>query len=196
MSITIRTVFSAVVILLSAGTAWAETPVDQTPTDTVPVLDLGIARGGDKIVGASFFIGGDSSIHAGDAYYADTGLVHRFQDSDWSVKTTLGYAIAAIPRYWGDFSFKRVPLDMIAVYNIGHQHVGAGLTYHLNPWLDANGHSPDIHYNNALGMLLQYQYRMFGVRYTYIRYKARDTTGNPRLDGSSLGLFITIQFAN
>lgn len=174
-------------LLLLAGT---------TRAATAPVMDFGIARGGDKVAGASFFIGGDSSIHAGDAYYFDAGVLHRFQDSNWSFKSTVGYSVAAIPRYWGNFSFRRVPLEVISIYNIGNQHFGAGLTYHINPRFDANGHSPDIHYNNALGALLQYQYRMFGIRYTYIRYKAWDLPRNPTLDGSNLALFITVKFAD
>lgn len=169
------------------------TPADD-PGDTHAVMDLGIARGGDKVAGASFFIGGDSSIHAGDAYYIDFGTLHRFEDSHWSFKSTLGYSFAAIPRYGGNFSFRRVPLDLVEIYNIGRQHFGVGVTYHLNPRFDADGHGPDVHYNNAAGLLLQYQYRTFGMRYTYIRYKAWDVPGNPVLDGSSLGLFITFMF--
>ncbi|HET7921977.1 MAG TPA: hypothetical protein VFM15_04400 [Gammaproteobacteria bacterium] len=161
---------------------------------THPVLDFGIARGGDKVAGASFFVGGDSSIHAGDAYYINAGVLHRFPDSNWGFKSTVGYSFAAIPRYGDNFSFRRVPLEFISIYGFGDQNFGFGITCHINPWFDGNGHTPDIHYRNAVGMLLQYQYRVFGVRYTHIRYKAQGTPGNPTLDASSIGLFLTVRF--
>jgi hypothetical protein len=183
-----------IMTLLLLVTAHAgDIPLDN-PSNTQAVMDFGIARGGDKVAGASFFIGGDSSIHAGDAYYIDFGLLHRFQDSNWSFKTTVGYSFAAIPRYGGNFSFRRTPLDAIVIYNTGRQHFGIGVTDHMNPRFDADGHGPDVHYNNAAGLLLQYQYRMFGIRYTYIRYKAWDAPSEPTLDASSLGLFITMTF--
>jgi hypothetical protein len=184
----------AVTLWLMTGTAKAEDIATQVPADTAPVMDFGIARGGDKVAGASFFIGGDSSIHAGDAYYIDAGLLHRFAGSNWGFKLTAGYSIAAIPRYGGNFTFRRVPLDAVAIYSIGHQHIGFGVTWHINPRFDADGHGSDIHYNNAAGALLQYQYRMFGIRYTYIRYKSWDMPGTPTLDASSLGLFVTVRF--
>lgn len=162
--------------------------------DTRAVMDLGIARGGDKIAGASFYVGGDSSIHAGDGYYVDFGLLHRFENSNWSFKTTLGYSFAIIPRDGGNFSFRRAVLEAMAIYNIGNQHIGVGVAEHMNPWFDANGHGTDLHYNNAAGAILQYQYRVFGIRYTYIRYNSWDMPGTPTLDASSLGLFVTIQF--
>lgn len=190
----ITTSFAASIIWLACGMAHAQDNPHADTGDTRAVMDLGIARGGDKIVGASFYIGGDSSIHAGDAYYADFGLLHRFENSHWSFKATLGYSFAIIPRDGGNFSFRRTPLDVIAIYNTGRQHFGIGLTDHMNPRFDADGHDPDVHYNNAAGALLQYQYRMFGVRYTYIRYKAWDVPGNPVLDGSSLGLFVSFMF--
>jgi hypothetical protein len=176
------------------GTAHAADVSDNASDQTRAVMDLGIARGGDKVVGAHFFIGGNSSIHAGDAYYGDVGLLHNFQDSNWSIKVTAGYSFAAIPGYGGDFSFKRFPLEGLAIYNLDRQHFGIGISYHLNPRLYSNGQSQDVHYNNAAGLLLQYQYRIFGVRYTYIRYKASSVPGNPTLDASSLGLFVSIGF--
>ncbi len=178
---------------LSAGDARAD-DMDTSSSQTHPVMDFGVARGGDKILDAHFFFGGRESIHAGDAYYGDFGLLHDFEGSDWGFKLTGGYAFATIGSFGSDRTFKRFPLDGLAVYSFGRQHIGFGATYHLNPQLDMNGHGPDLRYHSAPGVILQYQYWMFGARYTYIRYRPEDATGGPDLDGSSLGLFISIEF--
>lgn len=161
---------------------------------TFPVLDTGIARGGDKLLDANFVFGGRESIHAGDAYFVDFGVMHDFEDSNWSYKITGGYAFAEVGSFWSSRTFKRFPLDAIAIYNIGRNQIGFGVTYHFNPQLDMNGHGTDVRFHDAPGVILQYQYWLFGVRYTYVRYRPKDLPGAATLDGSSLGLFVSIPF--
>lgn len=187
-------------IVLAALTASLVPPIalaDDVPDggrQTYPVMDFGIARGGDKILDAHFFVGGRESIHAGDAVYGDVGLLHDFRDSDWSFKLTGGYAFASIGSFWSSRTFKRFPLDALAIYSFDRQHIGFGVTYHFNPQLDMNGHGTDVRYHDVAGAILQYQYWLFGVRYTYIRYRPETLPGTPSFDGSSLGLFISIAF--
>lgn len=164
------------------------------PSLTHPVLDFGIARGGDKVLDAHFVFGGRESIHAGDAYYGDFGVEHEFADSGWGYKVTGGYAFASIGSFWSSRTFKRFPLDGLVTYSFGRQRIGFGATYHFQPQLDMNGHGPDVRYHDAPGVILQYQYWMFGARYTYVRYRPKDAPGLPDLDGSSLGLFVSIEF--
>lgn len=192
MSVFERLMMGALVVASLAAPGWAR--ADAGTGETHPVLDFGLTRGGDKLLDAHFFVGGRESIHAGDAFYGDFGMIHDLQDSDWSVKLTGGYAFASIGSFWSSRTFKRFPVEALMIYNTGRQHIGFGATYHFNPQLDMNGHGDDVRYHGAPGVILQYQYWMFGARYTYVRYKPRNLPGYPTLDGSSLGLFVSIEF--
>jgi hypothetical protein len=186
---------SLILAALAAPLAHADEEGQATTSSlTHPVLEFGIARGGDKVLDAHFFFGGRESIHAGDAYYTDFGLEHEFADSGWGYKVTGGYAFATIGSFGSDRTFKRFPLDALATYSFGRQRIGFGATYHFQPQLDMNGHGADVRFHDAPGVILQYQYWMFGARYTYVRYRPKDLPGAPDLDGSSLGLFISIEF--
>jgi len=188
----------AAALLLAGLMALPVAHADETDPDagssTHPVLDFGIARGGDKVLDAHFFFGGRETIHAGDAYSGDFGIEHDFAGSDWGYKLTGGYAVATIGSLWSSRSFKRFPLDGLFTYSFGRQRIGFGATYHFEPQLDMNGHGQDVRFHDAPGAVLQYQYWMFGVRYTYVRYRPKDAPGFPDLDGSSLGLFVSIEF--
>ena len=60
---------------------------------------------------------------------------------------------------------------------------------------------PNVDFSNAMGFILQYQYRFFGVRYTNINYKLSSPctgscsiTGTGSVSGSSLGIFFDFVF--
>jgi hypothetical protein len=178
---------------LLLGPAWAD-EAPPKPSDTRPTMDFGLARGGARIASKTFYIGGTSDIHAGDAYYGDIGVLHDFEGGDWSFKGTIGYSFALITAFNSSITFKRFPLDMLIIYNDGRQHLGMGVTWHFNPRIDTGDSGHDVRYDDAGGLLLQYQYSHFGVRYTYIRYRAHDLATHPSFDGSSLGLFINLTF--
>jgi hypothetical protein len=94
-----------------------------------------------------------------------------------------------------DITFTRYPVDLLALYNIGNQHLGFGLTYHADPKLNGNGHVPDVVFKDPVGLVLEYQYRIFGFRYTNIRYKVDGAcTGRCSYDGSTLGFFFNFVF--
>ena len=168
-----------------------------TPGTMRVALDAGLAGGGDKLATVTFTDGSTKSINAGDALFVDIGFLHNFAASDWSLKGTIGYAVTSVHASNGDFTFDRYPLDLIAIFSHGDHHFGVGATYQLSPHLNLDGFAPNANFDNAAGLILQYQYWMFGVRYTNITYKTVRSVhciAHCSFDGSSLGLFFNFAF--
>jgi hypothetical protein len=128
-------------------------------------------------------------------FTVDVGFLHDFNDSDWALKGTVGIQSGFSAGFGSDIAFTRYPIDLLALYNVGNQHFGGGLTYHANPKLNGNGHVPDVTFKDPLGVVLEYQYRFIGFRYTNIRYKVNGPcTGKCSYDGSTLGFFFNFVF--
>jgi len=166
-----------------------------SPDSTRLVLEGGVTGGGDKLATVQFNDGGTSSIYAGNSVFGDVGVLHTFGYSGFSFKGTLGYAFDNVHASNGNFTFDYMPIDLMGVYNIGDHHIGAGLTYHANPKLTLDGFGPDADFDSATGVVLQYQYWLFAVRYTNIRYKVSSfCNAKCSYDGSSLGFVFSYAF--
>lgn len=178
---------------LALSTSWADD--DYAPGTTHPTLDLGVAFGGDKLATENAFIGGHNTLYAGKSLYFDFGVQHNLDDTDWSLKATAGVQRGFIPTHTAYPTFTRYPLDLLLLDNHGRWHFGFGLTYHANPKLQQNGTGPDAAFHDALGGVLEVQYRIFGFRYTNIRYTSDGPCpGRCSYDGSTLGLYLNFVF--
>ncbi len=159
------------------------------------VVDGGLGFGGDKLVTVVYTNGNTNTIDAGDGLYGDFGVQHNFTDTDWSFKATAGFDSWAASGHHADVTFTRYPVDLLALYTIGYNHIGFGVTEHLSPRLDLDGLGPNANFDAATGAILQYQYWLFGVRYTSIRYKvSSDCTSGCSVDGSNLSVFFNYVF--
>ena len=164
------------------------------PGTTHPTLDTGVLFGGDKLVTENYLIGGHSTVYGGKGVFVDAGVLHNLQDSAWSFKGTAGAYTGFATGYYSA-TFTRYPLDLVALYNQGRYHFGLGLTYHANPKLDQNDHGPNEVFHDAVGGILEIQYRIFGFRYTNIRYRSEGACpGRCSYDGSTLGLYLNFVF--
>lgn len=165
------------------------------PGTTRAAVDAGLAFGGDKLVTVTYSNGDTKSIYAGDGLFAGFGVQHNFADSDWSLKAAASFDYAAASGSNATVSFNRYPLDLLAIYSIGRSHIGFGLTEHLSPRLDLDGLGPNVDFQNATGVVLQYQYWLFGARFTGINYKVSGcTSGCSSVSGNSLSLFFNYTF--
>jgi hypothetical protein len=184
---------SALALCLASPAVLAED--DYLPGTTHFTVDAGALFGGDKLAERTYVLGGTDSVYAGKGVFADLGFLHDFADSDWALKGTVGIQSGFSAGVGSDISFTRYPIDLVALYNLGNQHFGGGLTYHANPKLDGNGHVPDVVFKDPVGVVLEYQYRVFGFRYTNIRYRVNGPcTGRCSYDGSTLGFFFNFVF--
>lgn len=165
------------------------------PGTTRAAVDGGFAFGGDKLVTVTYNNGDTKTLYAGDGLYGDLGVQHNFADSGWSLKATAGFDYTAAAGSNATVSFNRYPLDLLAIYSVGRSHIGFGLTEHLSPRLDLDGLGPNVDFENATGVVLQYQYWLFGVRLTGINYKVSGCgTGCSSVSGNSLGFFFNYTF--
>jgi len=181
--------------LFAALPAAAPAHDDYLPDTTHFTIDTGLLFGGDKLAERQYVLGGTDSVYAGKSLFVDVGVLHDFADSDWALKGTLGIQSGFSAGFGSDISFTRYPIDLVALYNLGNQHFGGGFTYHADPKFNGNGHAPDVTFKDPLGVVLEYQYRIFGIRYTNIRYQvAGPCTGRCSYDGSTLGLFFNFVF--
>jgi hypothetical protein len=190
-----KAVLAAVTGLLCLAAAGARAEDDYVPGTTHAGLDFGLSYGGDKIVTQHYLIGGYSTLYAGKGLFLGFGPQHNFADSDWSFKATVGI-YRGFTTALNSTTFTRYPLNLLFQYNVGRQHLGFGLTYHANPKLDENNDGPDVAFHDAVGGILQYQYSMFGLRYTYVRYTVSGACPFARCsyDGSSLALYLNAVF--
>jgi len=168
---------------------------DYTPGTTPMVVDAGLSGGGDKLETVIFTNGDTRTIYAGNGLFADFGVQHNFVDTHWSLKATAGFDFWSVAASNATITFRRYPLDLLALYNIGDNHLGFGLTEHLSPKLNNDGIGPDASFDNATGVMLQYQYWLFGARFTSIRYKVSSgCVANCSFSGNSLSLFFDYAF--
>ena len=192
---------TALAFVLSAGCATCVQANDAwDPGTTHLSLEGGLAGGGDKLITVFDASGGSHSIYAGNALFSDAGIQHNFADSAWSLRATGGFAFTGTTADNANPAFIYLPVNVLAIYSTGDNHFGAGLTLHLGPHLDMDGLGPNTDYKTAPGLILQYQYWLFGVRYTAVRYKFSSySTGgscvaNCSVGGNSLGLFFNYTF--
>ncbi|HEY1772113.1 MAG TPA: hypothetical protein VGH91_02845 [Gammaproteobacteria bacterium] len=183
----------ALTFCLASPAAMAED--DYLPGTTHFTVDVGFLFGGDKLAERTYVLGGTDSVYAGKGLLADLGFLHDFGDSNWALKGTVGIQSGFSAGFGSDIAFTRYPIDLLALYNDGNQHFGGGLTYHANPKLNGNGHVPDVVFKDPVGLVLEYQYRIFGLRYTNIRYRVDGPcTERCSYDGSTLGFFFNFVF--
>lgn len=153
-------------------------------------MDLGLTGGGDKLAVVNFNDGSSQSLYAGDSGYIDAGIIQNFGDPHWSLKGTLGYAYTGVSANNATISFSHIPLEFIGLYNLGNNHFGLGIRYDINPRLDLAGFEPNGNFDNSWGLIAEYRWWMFGVRYTAITYKSPQ--GN--VNGNNLGVFFNFTF--
>jgi hypothetical protein len=186
---------SGALCLLAFTSAQAFDEDGWIPGTTHMVVDAGLSAGGDKLV-TVFYTNGDSqTIYAGDGLFGDFGVQHNLVDTDWSFKATAGFDTWAASGHHADVTFTRYPVDLLALYSIGENHIGFGLTEHLAPRLDLDGLGPNATFDPATGVMVQYQYWLFGARLTSIHYKVSSgCSSGCNIDGSSLSFFFNYVF--
>jgi len=168
------------------------------------LMRFGVEFGGDKIGEVMSTEGDSRSIEAG-GLVSFSGGVFIHPDAPWTIEATLGYKSDTASYKNGDFSFIRIPIDLIGSYRTGNLRIGAGVTVHLAPQVSCNLDGLcnfQINLDNAVGAIVQLAYGVprgnagyeFGARFTSITYTGdqivNEQTGKNELDGSCLGLFV------
>ena len=132
------------------------------------------------------------------------GAGYRPPGGAFSVQATISWHSDSVSAGLDRAAFDRFPVDVLGFYELGSHRLGVGASLSLNPRLDmkdANG--DEVDFENATGVLVQYDYRWrnlgFGIRYVDVEYEVDSIngtagTGSEAIDGSHVGLMLTIPF--
>ena len=161
------------------------------------LLKGGFDFGGDTLVTVQFVDGSTDSIKANEGFYIGGGIAYIFPDYNLEAELSASWKYVGITASNGDVSFTRFPLEAMVFYPWSWGRVGAGLTYHVNPNLKSSGLSSnfDVEFDNAVGAVVQAEYRPsdnlgFGLRYTALDY----TIGGFDVKASGVGITISGSF--
>jgi hypothetical protein len=175
---------------MSAGTAQA--------SDVHGLFRLGLEFGGDTIKTVDFTDGTTATIKANEGIYLGGGMALVEVVKDVDIELSLAWKFKAIIASNGDVTFTRFPLEALVFYKFDKVRLGGGATYHLNPKLTVSGAAigPNVSYDNALGRVLQADYRVtdklnVGLRYTSIEYKVGNS---PAKSGNGAGIMFSGSF--
>ena len=202
----------SLLILLTLGTVSA--------SDTVkPIIQIGYDWGGTTLTTVSHenydYYGNrytnNSKIKAGQGLNFDAGAVMGNDNSNMELQFLVGYKFDSDTASNGDVTWDVIPFTALAMFKSQRWKVGGGITYHLNPELDASlptydkdgkflGNGVDDKYNSAFGGVAQIQYRAtealsLGIKGTFIEYELKN---DPTItaDGNSIGFVLSYTFGN
>jgi len=170
-------------------------------TDVRPMIKAAADFGGDTLVTVIFTDGSQQSIKANELLSLGAGVSIVNEAGDIEAEVSLSYKFAAISASNGDVTFSRWPLDALVFYRLPELRLGGGLTYHINPKLSGSGVASglDATFDDALGLLLQADYRVtpkinLGIRYTSLDYKLRVGGATATARSSGVGVVFSASF--
>lgn len=174
----------------------AATPFASRAADVRPMIKVGVDTGGDNLLTHVFPDGEVETIKGNQGFYAGGGVsvTNFYRDLELEVSLSFKYTTAYGNN--GEVDWTRYPLDALVFYRWPRLRAGGGLTYHFGPKLKGDGDAAGVNvkFENALGFVLQADYRITdhftaGVRYTAIEY---ETEASPAVTTKSSGIGITL----
>jgi hypothetical protein len=185
----------SIALLLLAGAAAARA------ADVRPMFKAAVDFGGDTLVTVTFTDGSRDSIKANEGLSLGGGVSIVNDAGDIEAEVTLSYKFATITASNGDLTFSRLPLDALVFYRLPALRLGGGLTYHLSPELSGGGVASglNVSFDDALGLLLQADYRVtpkinLGIRYTSLDYKLHVGGASATARSNGVGVVFGVSF--
>lgn len=154
-----------------------------------PFWELGAAFGGDTIGSIVFVSGDDQDIKAGDGLSFGGGVVQRINDQ-FGIKYTASYKVSFSAASNADVMKTVLPIEVVPYYRMGDHKFGLGLTMHLSPKVDWDWLAPEMNFDDATGLTLEYAFRRYSFSYTDIDYELGPLT----YDASHLSFKFTSKF--
>ena len=190
------------IFLLTGILGLATTTVNATENPWF--LGMNYDAGGDDIATLVYTDGSTSTLSANEGlhFYIGKNFANGV-NSPWRTHASVGYKTGSVTAQNGDLTWSAWPLEAIEFYNMEKARFGAGLVYQLNPKVQGSGFasSLNLELDNALGFILQFEYRFtpaiqkgvaIGVRYTNISYTSVNLISE--VNGSSIGGVLSITF--
>jgi len=184
---------SIAVLLLWAAAARA--------AEVKPMIKAAADFGGDTLVTVEFTDGSRQSIKANELLSLGGGVSIVNDAGDIEAELSLSYKFAVVTASNGDVTFSRFPLDAMVFYRLPELRLGGGLTYHLGPELKGSGvvSGLNVSFDDALGLLLQADYRItpkinLGIRYTSLDYKLHVGGASATARSNGVGVVFSASF--
>ena len=145
--------------------------------DVSPVVSMALSSGGETLgtVNFAYDDGSTSSrnIKAGGFWGVYGGVSIAFPDTSFSWQTLLGYHFDRESTDDGGISWKRLPIESLAIYETERWSFGAGINYSMKPTLKVAGQTTK--FENALGPVIMVAFNgsyhsRFSLKMTKLQY--------------------------
>lgn len=161
---------------------------------------LGASFGGDTLASGAYTSGQTYSIKAGDGLLLSGGLSFPVTDK-LDVQASVGYQSTSTNATNGKIEFTRVPLELLAFYNMDSKwRLGGGLRSATGAKLSTSGVAGALgsyEFTPSLGMVLEGQYffnksssskAQYGINLRYISESFEEKVSKTKVNGNSLGV--------
>ena len=163
------------------------------------LVGMGLTVGGDKLAHATYTDGDNINIRAGEMIAFNTGIDYRVTP-EFSFQATIGYHTDRAGAKNGDLSFTRIPMELLAYYNVNQQwRIGGGARYVSSPKLSSSGaaYIGNYEFKNALSAVAEAEYMMgqhWGFKVRLVSEKFEEKFSGNKVDGNHIGFFGTYYF--
>ncbi len=168
----------------------------------IPLVSLGLTRGGDDILeGSNDSLG--SQVSAGGLLSISSGIQFDLLEKNIAIRGTIGIHADSLLSSISSYSFDRKSMELLVFSGWPRHRIGGGLTYHINPTLKSrlfvNATSvQEAQFEDSLGFVAEYLFQPwhnvnFSLRHVFIEYETGGSV-RPVIDGSHSGVGVTYLF--
>ena len=189
-----------VLAIATLGAAQAQNVAQAPETKQMRFLvGMGLTGGGDTLVTATYNNGDDVDIRAGQMIAFNTGIDYRVTP-EFSFQATIGYHTDRASAKNGDLSFTRIPMELLAYYNVNQQwRIGGGARYVSSTKLSSSGAASigNFEFKNTLSAVAEAEYLSgpnWGFKVRLVNEKFEYKVGGGKVDANHIGFFGTYYF--
>ncbi|MCP3924795.1 MAG: hypothetical protein GY714_19635 [Desulfobacterales bacterium] len=193
----VKYLIAVVLSIVISGSAYAK------EGDSIFLVgQIGIATGGDQLVGLTYSDGTTEDIDGGDGDYLNVGFfVKPFSDRNFETQITAGFKEHKSEATNGTVKWSRYTVDLIQFYRFENFRIGFGGTYHFDPKVKGTGVASSLNETAAdtFGLVSEIDWFLgkreicevfLGFKYTNIDYEFNGR----KFSGDSIGAHFGIYF--
>ena len=190
-----------VLAIATLGAAQAQNVAQAPDTKQMRFLvGMGLTVGGDKLASATYNNGDEADIRAGRTVAFNTGIDYRVTP-EFSFQATIGYHTDRANAKNGDMRFTRIPMELLAYYNVNQQwRIGGGARYVSSAKLSSSGAAylgSNYEFKNTLSTIAEAEYLAgpnWGFKVRLVSEKFEYKVGGGKVDANHIGFFGTYYF--
>lgn len=192
--------------MVASGLCTANAQAQNAPGVMSPFVGLGLTFGGEDLATAHYTSGYDQTVTTGGMLDLRAGLEYRLSGQPIAIQGVVAYHVDSTSASNGDLRFARIPVELIALYDLGNQwRVGLGVRKANGAKVTASGNATSAGFGSATtfkastGYLIETEYRVapqIGIQARYVNesYTIQFPSSQPKVDGSHFGVFGVFYF--